>query len=804
MPRRPDVPPSAYALVTVIVVERALLQEGKPWLEGRGGLAACVAVVALVLVGMVARPVRPLCLLIAVATLCAFVLASLALFRAARLSASLDATSPAQWEFRVDEDGSEGARGFRCRASALWEGGDQGSVWLVSSEPLDVGSRIRCVGSFSALGDDEWAISSRMQGICGTVRIVRIADSIPPEGVLGTVGSLRRAVLESLRPEKSDARALLAGCVCGWRRALHERGLDELFARCGTAHLVAVSGGHLSILLGLIEAGLEACSFGPRHRCASLIAMGGVFVLLCGAPASALRAWAMTGVALWGKLVGRRAHALSGVCVVGLVMALWDPALSGRLGFVLSVTSVCGLCMLGPYGTYAAEQVLPHIVLPRWLPKGVRRRFAKAMTGLKQSMGASVVALMVTLPLVAPVFGVVSLAGPLANALVATPFTLMVGAGIVAGALWWLPPVQGPVLLLCDGLATVVLWLLRLVDALLLPQLPVNGGSPLPWACVAMLVALLVVWPRIAPGRIRLALLAGALIVAVTVFRWRFFAPARICVLDVGQGDAILVQDGACAVLVDAGPDDAVVDALWRNHVVHLDAVVVTHLHDDHYAGIEYLGGRVACDRVVVAQGVASHLTGEVGDAVKSVAPGNVEEICYGDVLRIGGFALRMVSPTGPVAGDENPDSIGLLASYDENGRQLTALLTGDAEREETGAALARGDLCDVDFLKVGHHGSAVSVDAELATALDPEVSVASAGAGNSYGHPDPECVRILEAADSEFLCTKDVGDVDVRPGTDGPAVRTQHPNERLSGRTMDMIVDKLRHFWISSWSSWI
>ncbi len=776
MPRRPDVPPAAFALLAVIVVERALMREGLPWLEGGSGRIAATAIAMAVCTGLFLRFVRPVCLLVAVGALCAVVLASLTLVRGEGLSEALDASPISRWEFCVDEDATEGTQGFRCRASALWKDKALGSVWLVSQEPFDAGTTIRCSGNFSALGDDEWGASSRMQGICGTVRATRVTCEVAPQGLRGMLGALRRAVIESLRTDESEARALLAGCVCGWRRALRERGLDQLFARCGTAHLVAVSGGHLSILLGLIEAGLAACTIAPRRRNLALVAAGGAFVLLCGAPASALRAWAMTGVALWGNAVGRRAHALSGVCVVGLVMALWEPSLSGRLGFVLSVSSVCGLCVLGPYGTYALEQVLPHVKLPRRTPKGLRRRFARAATGLKQSMGASLVALVATLPLVGPAFGTVSLAGPLANALVATPFTLMVGTGMVAGALCWLPPVQGVTLILCDVLAVVVLWLLRLVDSLALPELPVQEGSPIPLGCVCALVVLLLSWPRISPSKARLAMVACALLLAGMLVRWRLFAPTRICVLDVGQGDAILVQDGACSVLVDAGPDDSVVEALWRNHVVHLDAIVVTHLHEDHYAGIEHLAGRVACERVVVAQGVSAHLTGEVAKAITGVRPSGIEEIRYGDALEVGGFTLRMVSPVGPVAGDENPDSIELLASYDEGGRRLTALLTGDAEREETSAALARGDLCDVDFLKVGHHGSSASVSIELVTALDPEVSVASAGKGNSYGHPSPDCVSLLEATGSEFLCTKDVGDVEVRPGASGPIVHTQRP----------------------------
>ena len=230
--------------------------------------------------------------------------------------------------------------------------------------------------------------------------------------------------------------------------------------------------------------------------------------------------------------------------------------------------------------------------------------------------------------------------------------------------------------------------------------------------------------------------------------------------LDVGQADAILVTDGASAVLVDAGLDESVVEALARSNVVHLDAVVLTHLHDDHVGGLE---------DVIAAYGVPTVL---VAEGVEPDAPGaEVRELSQGDVVRVGGFSLTVVSPRSPVDGLENEDSLVLDLSFDDGSRSLTALLTGDAEAEVIGGAVDGGLVSDVDLLKVGHHGSAASVTPELARALDPEVSVASAGEGNSYGHPDPTCVEALEGAGSVFLCTKDVGDVRVEPGADGPVV---------------------------------
>ena len=211
--------------------------------------------------------------------------------------------------------------------------------------------------------------------------------------------------------------------------------------------------------------------------------------------------------------------------------------------------------------------------------------------------------------------------------------------------------------------------------------------------------------------------------------------------------------------------------ALARQHVLHLDAVLITHLHDDHYGGVQALAGTMPCDEVIVADGVASQIAGGLDEACAVLTTNEPREIAYGDTLHVGRFSLRMIWPRCSVDGDENCDSIELLATFVVGGRSLCALLTGDAERDETGGCIGAGDVGDIDVLKVGHHGSEVSLTQEQANVLNPEVSIASAGEGNSYGHPSEECVATLEEAGSWFICTKDVGDVEVRPGAKGPIV---------------------------------
>lgn len=786
-PSRPAVPLALPALLVVLVVERLTMTGVVTW-------GPLVLGVVLLLAGLLARAasssvrrgeggLRALAPVLGAACVAAALAGLSCRASVARVSEALASSSVSGWGFELVGDMSPTTTGaWRGRARAEGEA-CSGYVWLTSPDELLMGDRIRCVGRFLPNADNEWGRSSAAQGLSGSVRVVLATERDEPEGLALLARRVRWAALDVLRPGESDSGALLAACVCGYAPPMRARGLSEKFSRAGISHLTAVSGSHLALVASCVSAVLEGLCLGVRQRSVASILVTGGFVLLCGLPVSAVRAWAMACVSQAVALSGRRGHQLSSVSLVGLVMALLDPSLSGQLGFLLSVSSVVGIGLFCPYARFALGEAALALgsmgagTAGRGVPRPLGQalgRFGRVGRGALDALAVCVVCQASTFAIGASSFGSVSLVAPLANLLAAPVLGILMPLGLAAGVASPAPVAADVLARLAGAVAQPLLAGVSWLSSLGLASVPVSVDLGLALLVTVLLSAvLLVAWSR-PSGR----LLAGGTLVALALagavlLRLRWLAPPRVCVLDVGQGDAILVQDGGSAILVDAGPGDAVGAALARNGVLHLDAVLVTHLHDDHYGGLSTLGPVLSGGEVLFGQGVSGSLTDEVKCELSALAPGSVSEVSHGDVLRVGRFSLSVVSPLGSSDGSQNADSVQLALSFEDGPRTLSGLLTGDGEKDELAAELGRGDVGDVDFLKVGHHGSAVSLGEAEARALSPEVSIASAGANNRYGHPRQECVDVLEKAGSAFLCTMDVGDVTVEPGELGPRVTT-------------------------------
>ena len=781
LPPRPAVPLSLLCLVVAIVVERCALGTGTA--AGEILVPGCLAlglgaVVAFACRRAGAAGFAQAAAAVTVAALAAGISAGVFSARLSDATSALLASPVSAWELEMVSDVSGGDGTWRGRARAKGPAGREALVWATSPVRVGRGHRFSCVGRFTPAGEDEWGRSSRMQGVCGTVRAIRVEDRGLGGGLSGVLMGFREEALAALLCEdEADApRAVLAGVACGFSPAAREAGLDREFAACGASHLVAVSGSHLVLIGAMAEVALSRTRMRKTARLVVHAAFTGLFVVFCGAPPSAVRAWVMSLASSGSELAGRRGHGLSSAAAAGLVMALLRPTCAGELGFLLSMSCVAAIGLFGAYAKHVVLVIAGAPAAPRRLPPAVRSALRSLRRSSLDAISLTLVCQTATVALTVPAFGAFSVVAPAANVPLSLLFAPTVCAGALAVAAAPIPWLRPILLGIAELPAKALVCVLKTVSSLPVTSVcvDVDAGALLA-ATVAAGVALLIFWPRVSRRGLLGACAAALLVLGAGDVRWRYFAPARICVMDVGQADAILVSDSASTLMVDAGLDDRVAAALSRNHVRHLDAVVLTHLDEDHVGGLDDLVGVCSVGEVYVAEGVAKLMGEELTSTVERLCGHGPCELAYEDIISCGGFTARVVWPRQPVEGsDGNADSVVLSVLYDVGGRSLSALLTGDAEKEQTGEILAFGDAGDIDLLKVGHHGSAVSVSAEQAKALSPEVSVASAGKNNRYGHPRAECVDALESAGSRFLCTIDAGDVIVYPGASGPRVSTQ------------------------------
>jgi competence protein ComEC len=640
-------------------------------------------------------------------------------------------------------------------------------AWLPRHPTLVPGDRAAVRGSLELPPADAPGFTGFLasRGAVGTLKAYSVDLVGAGSGLMAAVERLRWAIDRALSRAIPEPEAgLAAGILIGLRERVSRAVADE-FTVTGLTHVVAISGWNIALVAGIATGVLRAT--GLRRRARSLLVMAAivVYTVLAGAEASVIRAALMGGVVLLAREGGRPSGAAAalGIACWGLLLA--DPGMIDDIGLQLSLAATAGLLALGGHAEGAVRR-LTRGRAPRWFC---------------ETLGVSLAAQLSTLPLILLHFGRLSLISPLANLLVAPVVPLaMLGAviGVLLGPLLiapaaslllaplsllaWLPlaaMVRGASLLAAVPFANVELsppfdllgaavTLLAVVLALRRARpdarAPIAPHDRAPWTGSAASTP--------PPGRRRWTILSAALSVAligtlVSVLVARPHGQLQVTVLDVGQGDAILVEasDGG-RLLVDGGPDpDLLVRRLDERIPIwdrHIDLVVLTHPHEDHAGGLAGLVPRYSVGRIAET-GMSSDGAGvrELRAAAGRLGIGRVR-LLQGDAFRLGAARVDTLWPprdrlpaTTPHTGRGiNDTSIVLSISI---GRQRV-LLTGDLEDDRDADLLEaiEDDGRRWDLLKVAHHGSATASSRPLLEALRPRLAAISVGADNDYGHP--------------------------------------------------------------------
>ncbi len=502
----------------------------------------------------------------------------------------------------------------------------------------------------------------------------------------------------------------------------------------GIRHVVAVSGQHLVILMAAV---LLLTGKSRRIACYLSIPVMLLFCAVCGFTPSILRACIMQLVMVLGFLSrqeydGPTALAFSLLCMVAV-----NPLAVTSVSLQLSAASVMGMLM---FSKPLYERVRGWFFLEKYVKKGLWGNILHWLVG---TFSVTIASMVFTLPLSAVYFGTVSLVGILTNLATLWIISLTfygILAAVAIGLLWASP---GAVL------GWLLAWPIRfvLVTARALSQIPLGCIYLQNWVLVIAcgLCYILLLW-WLCSRRLRLCY-AGCMMVAVLTVGLMISCVSplkdayRITVLDVGQGQCVILQSGQRVYMVDCGGDydtstaDLAAETLLSMGISRLDGLILTHFDDDHAASAQYLLTRVCVDRLILPEDPEHPYMSLLKSACPQGATVAREDLCFA----WDGGKITIFAGNGGDYGNE----MSLCVLFQSGNCDI--LITGDRPVDREVALIHHAALPKLEYLVAGHHGASTSTGTALLAATRPDTVLISVGENNRYGHPSPDMLQRLK-----------------------------------------------------------
>ncbi len=538
--------------------------------------------------------------------------------------------------------------------------------------------------------------------------------------------------------------------TCGFAKALLLGDTDSLtyaqdtaLQTSGIRHIVAVSGLHVSILFAIVF----TLSGKTRYLTAILgLPTLALFAFTAGLTPSIIRACIMQSLMILALLLRREYDPPSALAFAVLVILGINPFAVLSVSFQLSCGCVAGIFLF-------SKRLLKYIY-------SKIRGFSvwhKALRTVGASLSVTVGTMIVTVPLCAVYFGSVSIAGLLTNLLTlwAVP---VIFCGIVACcvlSVLFMPLAK----LLAACISVLVRYVLLAAQWLSrLPFAAVYTQSPYILLWLVLCYGLFILFwlqGRKYPGRTA-AVMASLLALSVG---FSYIEPQlddyRVTVLDVGQGQCMLLQSRGEAYLVDCGGSDweetanIAAACLLSQGITHLDGVVITHYDDDHIGGLSCLLQRIGADMVYIPKGETAPPPGLPAEQ-KTTPIHALRE------MRLGSAKLTLIPGGGADKDNENSTCVLFQAA------ECAILITGDRAAEGEAMLLQQTELPKLDYLLAGHHGAPESTGLALLAYTRPDTVIISVGE-NRYGHPDRKLLTRLALFECRILRTDINGTILIR-----------------------------------------
>ncbi len=564
---------------------------------------------------------------------------------------------------------------------------------------------------------------------------VSSVSSIEVIAAPGFIDSLAHTMRTGLRSALSGVNerggSLVAGLAIGDESALPSELKDQM-RLSGLAHLTAVSGGNVAIVLAMVL--LISMLAGIKLFGRVVLSLGalGFYVILVQPQPSVVRAATMGAIVVIAFLVGGRTAGPSILSTAIIMLLIFDPSLGISWGFALSVCATGGLVILTPILMEYAQRTL---ILARTPPVIL----AAAMLTIAAQIS--------TLPVLIAMGTPIGLGSVPANIL-AMPMVPFITIG---GLLSSLTSLVSPEL--AHGLALVSSWPAMWIASLaaFFSAWPALSGVGVLLALILVAVVLAVAWyfsqPLIAIG-------AGVVLLLFILIQGTHFAPWSnwpgdswsLVMCDVGQGDGLVLRDRSGSVMVfDVGGDAVLIDGCLEDlGVTEITAIVLTHYHRDHVGGIAgALRGRNV--QRIIATGYLEPK--EQFDYVLREIPADIPQskVTAGQQYSLGDMTVQVLWPARYIYEGSMPNNASVVVLATIEGRGI--LLTGDIEREAQAEIMRGVKSVDVDVVKAPHHGSA-NLDEGFASWASAEIALISVGKDNDYGHPAPEALNEWSGAE--------------------------------------------------------
>lgn len=561
---------------------------------------------------------------------------------------------------------------------------------------------------------------------------------------------LRAKLLETLDGAFPADTAMFARAVLVGETSGLDYGTDTALKLSGIRHVVAVSGLHVGILFAV----LSLLTASRRYLTLLLgIPALALFAAMAGFTPSVSRACVMELLFLTALCADREYDPPTALAFAALLMLGANPYAVASVSLQLSVASVAGIFLFAP--------PVYQLLIKRMGGGKGRGWKAGGKRWAAGSISVSVGAAVLTTPFSAWYFGTVSLAGVVTNLLTLWAVTLIFCGVLLSGCLglFWLTGAKG----IAWGVSILIRYVLGVAKTVAGVPLSAVYTRSLPiavWlAAVYVLFGLFLLYKRRRPGIWASCAAVGLCAALMVSWLIPLRDSYRLTVLDVGQGQCVLLQSDGRTYMVDCGGSsdtgaaDIAAETLLSQGVTRLDGLILTHYDSDHVGAAGNLLSRVPADCVFLpatAEGEA------FGDTLRTELG---EQVLTADAdlrLEYGGTVLTILTAEDARSGNES----GLCVLFQKE--KCDILVTGDRGFAGEAALLHKGIVPPVDILVAGHHGAASSTGQTLLSALTPETVVISVGA-NSYGHPAEETLARLEKAGCTVRRTDIEGTIIIR-----------------------------------------